>query len=51
MKMKLFAGFVAAMMLVPSAAHAMDCCKDGKCACCSKDKEAPKPVPESDHKH
>ena len=28
---------------LPQAAHAMDCCKDGKCACCTKDDDASAP--------
>ncbi len=43
MKLRLFAA-IAAAMLIPGTAQAMDCCKDGKCACCApKDegKEAP----------
>lgn len=34
MKLRLFA-LIAATMLIPGTAHAMDCCKDGKCACCA----------------
>lgn len=49
MKLRLLAA-IAAAMLIPGTAHAMDCCKDGKCACC-KDKDAPKPAPEGDHQH
>ena len=31
---------------LPQAAHAMDCCKDGKCACC-----APKEGGDKDNEH
>ena len=37
------AAFGFATAGLPHAAHAMECCKDGKCACCEK-KEGEKPM-------
>jgi len=34
MKLRLLAA-IAATLLMTSGAHAMDCCKDGKCPCCA----------------
>lgn len=51
MKLKMFAAFAAAtMMSLPGMAHAMDCCKDGKCTCCAP-KDETKPAPQGDHQH
>jgi hypothetical protein len=51
MKLKMFAALAAAaMMSLPGMAHAMDCCKDGKCACCAQKDEAP-PAPQGAHQH
>lgn len=49
MKLGLFAA-IAAAMLVPATAHAMDCCKDGKCACCVP-KDAEEPAPQDSPHH
>lgn len=49
MKLRLFAA-IAAAMLIPGTAYAMDCCKEGKCACC-KENDAPTPAPQGDHQH
>jgi hypothetical protein len=46
---RLFAA-IAAAMLMPGTAHAMDCCKDGKCACCAPNDET-KPTTQGDHQH
>lgn len=52
MKLKMLAALAAAtMMSLPGVAHAMDCCKDGKCACCKKDDAAPPASPQSGHQH
>jgi hypothetical protein len=32
-------------------AHAMDCCKDGQCACCRKDEATPPATPDGGHPH
>lgn len=53
MKLKMFAALAAVtMMSLPGLAHAMDCCKDGKCACCAPKNETPAPTtPHGDHQH
>ena len=52
MKLRMCAALAAAaMMSLPGMAHAMDCCKDGKCACCKHDEQSPRPAPEGDHQH
>jgi hypothetical protein len=51
MKLRLFTALAAAMIMIPGVAHAMDCCKDGKCECCKKDEAAPPTTPQDDHKH
>lgn len=50
MKLRLLAA-VAATLLMTSAAHAMDCCKEGaKCPCCApKEGEAPSAHGEKPH--
>ncbi len=50
--MKLTALFAAAALALagPALAAGMDCCKDGKCACCQK-KDEPGKDPHKDMKH
>lgn len=36
---------------IPHAAHAMECCKDGKCECCKKEEGTAEPAPEGAHQH
>jgi hypothetical protein len=49
----LFSAFAALglSLSLPSAAQAMECCKDGKCECCNKENDAPAPAPEEPHQH
>jgi len=49
MKLQLFATLAAAL-LVPTTAHAMDCCKDDKCACCAKKHDEKQPS-KDEHQH
>lgn len=52
MKLKMLAALAAAtMMSLPGMAHAMDCCKDGKCACCAPKDDATRPAPQGGHQH
>ncbi len=50
---KLFAAFAAAGLAAafPHAAHAMECCKDGKCECCKKEEGTTEPAPEGHQQH
>jgi hypothetical protein len=36
---------------LPHVAHAMECCKDGKCECCKKDEASAPTPPKGDHQH
>jgi hypothetical protein len=40
-----------ALTMVPVAAHAMECCEDGKCACCKKEGGTDAPAPEGHDQH
>ena len=48
--LRLIAAAVA-LTMVPAAAHAMDCCKDGSCECCKKEEGTPTPAPEGHDQH
>jgi hypothetical protein len=36
---------------VPHAAHAMECCEEGKCECCKKEEGTAEPAPEGHQQH
>jgi hypothetical protein len=52
---KLFATFAAVGLAagLPHAAHAMECCKEGKCECCKKEdgEGTAEPAPEGHQQH
>ncbi len=50
MKTKLVAALFAALM-ASSTAYAMDCCKDGTCACCKDMKKDGGQPKDGEHKH
>jgi hypothetical protein len=53
MKLKLIAAAALFAFAAPGvhAADKMDCCKEGKCACCAPKKDEPKPDKHEGMKH
>lgn len=47
---KIVAAFMALTLASGTAYAAMECCKDGKCACCDKKGETPKDSEHKDHR-